>query len=71
MSFKGQHLFISFKHISHKKPEQLERLMLKIQIDNKVAVQFTPPTFSNGLWHSWYNHDFSKDIRGIDRIASD
>lgn len=60
--------FISYKHIEAKTPEDLEILMLKISVQAQIPPTFTPPTFANGKWHSFYLFDFSKEIKGLTKI---
>lgn len=55
-------IFMSYKLLQSKTPQELEESMLRVQIENKSPVNFTAPTFSEGKWSTWYLHDFSKDI---------
>lgn len=66
--FQNSQLFISFKHIQAKTPKQLENQMLQIQVNAGKGIDFTPPTFNGGNWHTWYLHDHSEDIRPQDRL---
>lgn len=66
--FQTSQLFISYKHIQAKTPKQLEREMLKIQVAEKKPIEFTPPTFSNNKWNTWYLYDYSNDVRPQDKI---
>ena len=60
--------YISYKHLSAKTPEELELAMLTISVQSQNAPSFTPPTFSNGNWHTWFMYDFAKDIKGKEKL---
>ena len=66
--YQASQLFITYKHIQAKTPAQLEQMMLQIQVTAQVAIDFTAPTYSEGKWHTWYLHDYSKDIRPQDKL---
>jgi hypothetical protein len=68
MNFQNSNLFISYKNITAKTPQQLEKTMLQIQIAAKKPVVFTPPTYVKGSWSTWYLHDYSKDISAQDKL---
>jgi len=61
--------YISFKHISAASPEDLELEMLKISVQSQHSPSFTPPTFSNNKWHTWFMYDFAQDVKGKDKLA--
>lgn len=52
----------SYKHICAETPEELERMMLQIAIQSYYPVTFSCPSFSEGKWFAWYNHDWSKEL---------
>lgn len=60
--------FISYKHLEAKSPEELEQLMLLLSVKSNGQVIFTPPSFSNSKWHTWYMHDFSTEITALARL---
>lgn len=66
--YQNSQLFISYKHIQAKTPSQLEQMMLQIQVNANMPVTFSPPSFSEGNWHSWYLYDWSNDIRPQDKL---
>jgi len=60
--------FISYKHLEDKTPKGLEVKMLKIQVASEEIPNFTPPTYANGSWHTWYLFDYSKELKSTDRF---
>lgn len=68
MDFQASNLFISYKHLQAKTPEQLEEKMLQIQVSARISVEFTAPTWSNDQWHTWYLFDYSTSLRPKDKL---
>ena len=70
MDFQNSNLFISYKYLSAKNPNQLEKQMLQIQVDNKKPVTFSAPIYNpnSKIYECWYLHDFSKDIRPKEKL---
>jgi hypothetical protein len=60
--------YISYKHIESKTPEALELMMLEISVKSVAPVNFSPPTYSDKKWHTWYLHDCSVDVRPKDKL---
>lgn len=61
-------LYRSFKHIEAKSPKELEKMMLMIQLKSGMPIKFTPPTYSEGKWHTWFNHNFEKEMDFKDKL---
>ena len=68
MTFLTPQPYISYKHIEAKTPQELELLMLSLSVKSKLPTEFTPPSFSNGKWHTWYLYDYSQDVMPKDRL---
>ncbi len=66
--FIESNLYISFKFIEAKTPQELEKSMLAIQVKSRIPVNFTPPQYVAGKWTSWYLHDYSKEVRALSKI---
>ena len=68
MNFESPDLFISFKHIEADSPEKLEELMLILQVKSKKPINFSTPSFNNDKWHTWFSHNFAKDIKAKHKL---
>ena len=42
--------------------------MLQIQVSSRKPIKFTPPVYANKKWHTWYDYDYSQDIKGKKRL---
>jgi hypothetical protein len=68
MTFITPKPYISYKHIEAKSPQELELIMLAISVKSQTPTEFTPPSFSNNKWHSWFLYDFSIDVLPKDKL---
>lgn len=60
--------YISYKHLEAKSTDELELKMLTISIKSNHPPTFSPPTFSNGKWHTWYLFDWATLVRPQDKL---
>lgn len=68
MDYQEPKLFISYRHLDADTPKKLEELMLTVQVRSKRPVDFTPPTFNNKKWHTWFMFDFAQDMKSSEKL---
>lgn len=66
--YTESNLYMSYKYIEAKTPKELEVLMLEVQVKSRRPISFTPPAYTKGKWSTWFLYDYSKELRGQEKI---